>query len=874
MKKRFNILIFLLALFLPIIVNAEPDETTTYYTLNYNLNGGINNTNNPSEYNEESTIILSNPTRKGYVFGGWYSESNYQTQITEIQEGSTGDKDLYALWLKSSYKINYKANGGSGKMSATTCKANKDCTLRSRAFKRTGYTFIEWNTKKDGSGIAYSNKQVVKNITTGSSITLYAIWRPIVYKVKLVGNGSSDGPMEIIECTYGKNCKLPSNIYTRVGYKYNGWNTKSNGKGKNYKNNQTVKNLASSAKTVTLYAKWSKIKYYITYKLNGGKNSSKNPKSFYVTTSTISLKNPTRKGYNFLGWYLESDFVTRLTNIPKGSTGGKTLYAKWIKSEYKVSFSANGGSGKMKTITCKINKNCTLTKNGFSRKGYSFAGWNTKADGTGTSYSNKGVINQEVATDIKLYAQWKLKNYSITYKLNGGVNNSENPSTYDYTKSVSLKKPTRDGYGFAGWYSDSKFKKKVSSISKGSTGNKTLYAKWSKSVLSVNSRNVNVEYGSNSVVEVKLSKKGTVNYFIEDENVVAVRSEKNSDYKTSLYLYSRGVGSAKITITNSVDNSVIVINATVVAGQNNPDVWYRVVYEIDNDEKICDCYNPDETFISSYTSSVINGARYGYLPCASKEGFVFNGWYTERNGQGTKINETTVVNVTENVTLYPYWVVKGATDLDKAYDHVYPVITTKETNISVNSHTEIEDAIINNIVYSDDRDLNPKMEYELSYNSGHSVGVEVKVTDFNNNISYKWFNITVDGEKRMSDGSWITYEEFKVLKARSREICTEHGFFSEDYECYYLEELKYYFSISNYSGYFNIDIYENGHCEYDPYSKPTYSPYWCNDGQNDVAYSIMPNGYKEGEREVLAMIIGYLDDVKTQTGYDLQELIW
>ena len=71
--------------------------------------------------------------------------------------------------------------------------------------------------------------------------------------------------------------------------------------------------------------------YSVTYKLNGGTNSSKNPESYTVATATVTLKNPTRKGYTFKGWYSDSKFKTKVTKIPKGSKGNKTLYAKWKK---------------------------------------------------------------------------------------------------------------------------------------------------------------------------------------------------------------------------------------------------------------------------------------------------------------------------------------------------------------------------------------------------------------------------------------------------------------------------------------------------------------------------------------------------------------
>ena len=549
------------------------------YTVTYNLNGGVNNENNPGGYNIEQYVELTNPTRKGYVFGGWYTDSNFTNKVTSIPSGSKGNKTYYAQWVKSSYKINFNANGGKDKMNATTCKANTNCTLRGNSFKKTGYVFVEWNTKKDGTGLSFSNKQVVQNITSNSSITLYARWRPIVYKIAFSANGGT-GSMETIECTYNKNCVLTANVFTRIGFNWTGWNTKANGKGKNYKNSQTVKNLASTAKTVTLYSKWSKIKYSIKYNLNGGNNNKKNPKTYYVTTATINLKNPTRKGYGFLGWYTDSEFTNKITSIPKGSTGTKTLYAKWIKTDYKVVFKANGGSGKMKTITCKINKNCTLTKNSYSRKGYSFAGWNTKQDGTGISYSNKGTIIIDVANDTTLYAMWKPNNYSIKYNLNGGVNNSGNPSTYSFIETVTLKNPTKNGYNFAGWYGDSKFKKRITTINKGSTGTKTVYARWIKGSLAANRNSITVyKNGATSApgdVIITYLKDGSIYFDIENDNVVTGRFGSWYGDDIVLYLYAENAGSTKVRITNSLDSSTLVLDVRVVETNEYQDFGNKV----------------------------------------------------------------------------------------------------------------------------------------------------------------------------------------------------------------------------------------------------------------------------------------------------------
>ena len=151
------------------------------------------------------------------------------------------------------------------------------------------------------------------------------------YKVKFNGNGSTSGSMDAQTITYGSGTKLTANAFKRKGYSFNGWNTKADGSGTSYSNKADGSTLLEKSGTITLYAKWKKTKYTITYKLNGGTNNSANPDSYKITTSTIKLKNPTRKGYKFAGWYSDKKCTKKVTQIKKGSTGNKTLYAKWKK---------------------------------------------------------------------------------------------------------------------------------------------------------------------------------------------------------------------------------------------------------------------------------------------------------------------------------------------------------------------------------------------------------------------------------------------------------------------------------------------------------------------------------------------------------------
>ena len=145
----------------------------------------------------------------------------------------------------------------------------------------------------------------------------------------------------------------------------------------------------------------------------------------------------------------------------------------------KLTYDANGGIGNMESTTGDEGSEITLAANTFIKNGYTFAGWNTKADGKGEKYANKETI--KLTTDMTLYAQWIVIEYKITYELNGGTNISDNPVSYTIeTETITLKAPTEHGFTFLGWYKDSKFaeRSKVTEIVKGSIGNIVLYAKW------------------------------------------------------------------------------------------------------------------------------------------------------------------------------------------------------------------------------------------------------------------------------------------------------------------------------------------------------------------------------------------------------------
>lgn len=160
----------------------------------------------------------------------------------------------------------------------------------------------------------------------------------------------------------------------------------------------------------------------------------------------------------------------------------------------------------------------------------------TENDGTSPDISTDKAIAAGDTTAITLYAIWeKASEYKITYKLNKGKNNTANPKTYTSEDEIKLKKPTRSGYHFVGWYTDSKYKNQISVIEKGSEGSLTLYAKWTKEI-SPSAKAASLDY-------VKGTKANTITVSATVSNYV-----KSSDGYYYLVYVDSNFGKVKKTV--------------------------------------------------------------------------------------------------------------------------------------------------------------------------------------------------------------------------------------------------------------------------------------------------------------------------------------
>jgi uncharacterized repeat protein (TIGR02543 family) len=231
---------------------------------------------------------------------------------------------------------------------------------------------------------------------------------------------------------------------------------------------------------VTYTATFTAIKYDITYYLNSGTNDTENP-SKYTVEDTVSIQDPSRYGYTFAGWYEDAAYTTpATTSFGPGVTGAKTFYAKWEKDSSfwsDIEFTTDGHGTLSGTTLFQDILDGTLWGDVITVPGF------TPDTGyEGGTWSPSIPSNDTAVTENQTYTvNFTAIDYNITYYLNSGTNDTENPSKYTVEDTISIQDPSRYGYTFAGWYEDAAYTTPATtSFGPGVTGAKTFYAKWEK----------------------------------------------------------------------------------------------------------------------------------------------------------------------------------------------------------------------------------------------------------------------------------------------------------------------------------------------------------------------------------------------------------
>jgi uncharacterized repeat protein (TIGR02543 family) len=444
----------------------EAHWTIITYNLGYTLTtpnseSGTVSVPNPATYDVESaTITLNNPTHPGYTFVGWSGTDLTGTANTTvtIAHGSVGDRSYTANWsltAANDFTIGYTLatphSNGDGTVSPPnpTTYNVETATFTLNSPTHPGYTFTGW-TGTNGSTPAGVT------ITVGSTgnRNYTANWSaPVSFTIgyTLDGGTATNPTAYTIE-----TATFTLNNPTRLGYTFAGWSgTDLTGTA-----NLAVTIPLGSTGNRNYVAHWTAFGYALAYNLNGGTVSPANPVSYTILSPAITLNDPTRAAYDFVGWSGTGLIGTGNTpvTIAAGSTGDRSYAANWTPTAYTVIYTLTTPNGQQPP-TPPVNPTGYTTESGSftlinpAHPGYTFAGWS----GTGLGGSaNLTVTIPTGSSGPRAYtANWTANGYTITYNPAGGVNppipEAWRTYTLDNYPSNILIAPTRLGYTFDGW---------------------------------------------------------------------------------------------------------------------------------------------------------------------------------------------------------------------------------------------------------------------------------------------------------------------------------------------------------------------------------------------------------------------------------------
>lgn len=368
-----------------------------------------------------ATPTRESDTHFSYVFSGWTPE------VTKVSQ----DQTYTALYSseKIQYSITYNLKGGVNDPSNPASYTSDDSFVFKDA-TRVGYTFLNWLNDENGRKIT--------SIQPGQMgpLVLSALWNEgNEYTVTLDPNGGMLLQNQF-DVQYDHGYALP--IPSKDGFAFDGWYDKEN-----KIENQGLWNIADNK---TLIAKWFAEYYEIVYHLDGGQNNPGNPETYTIEHESISLKDASRDGYSFTGWFSDSSFDNRIISIPKGSKGELHLFAKWDVITYEIHYDLNGGTmASENPLTYTIEEEIQLLEP--TKDGYFFTGWLKERETIST-------IKQGTFGDLTLVAQWSPYKYGLiattTNMERGSVEIIAGEGYADET--ITIVATPKEGYLFEGWY--------------------------------------------------------------------------------------------------------------------------------------------------------------------------------------------------------------------------------------------------------------------------------------------------------------------------------------------------------------------------------------------------------------------------------------
>jgi len=622
--------------------------TPINYTISYDLNGGAVAVSNPTGYNIETpTFTLNNPVKIGYTFVGWTGSNGTTPQKNvSIYKGSTGNKSYKANWTAADvgYTINHYVMDINGNYQGTPTK-----TERLSGFTDTSVTAKRLSL---GNGFTYPDVQTVKVKADGTTVVNYYYSRNQYY-LNLNGylkQRVSENFADLTETVKDINGKDVNHTFATAVVKVNGSvHAKGNG--------------------VTDF--YEKVYYGSTYEI--------------ITTA--------KTGYTIID----------NTGTFKGTITGDTVVTPHVSiNQYTVKYEPNKPSKATNDVTkmadqfVYYNRQRKLTTNTYKYTGYDFTGWNTKADGTGTAYTDGQTIENLSSADgavITLYAQWKIHTHKLKiYVSNENADGSfesewlwqdkilEYNTPYSYTGYVN---DTYQQISTSGTMYDSDIIIHLKAMRKTFNQKLTVYYEQPDGSFDAGTVVINKAYRYGQTVSWSRSedvryKAGNIRWTVSGTNVKELKVYRQQ-YKITVngadkHTTTKGTGTYRYGyelwiiaeveagyhfINWNMDRSLTAPSMKIeVTGDKTYTAYaeankYLITYNLNKPARASSTpkLNTQNTWEYEYNSKIL------YMPDKTTTiltGWTFEGWYTEADG-GTEIKIGDIYKWIGDITLYAHW---------------------------------------------------------------------------------------------------------------------------------------------------------------------------------------------------------------------------
>ena len=705
-------------------------------------------------------IIVEEPTRWGYVFDGWYDAAEGGNKL---KQGDLLVKPFYyAHWISNDYNLILKSNGTDEADITKPMKADTFYQLSDQLFHKDGYILSGWNTKRNGSGKAFGANEYIGKLVDNESkeYILYAQWTPVNRYVTVsfeTDGGSTIKPYQIL-----KGSKLGNlSKSLKEGYTFIAWHMNS-------PEGDIPNSSTEITEDVVLYAEF-KENPTITFDGNGQVANQTRQVRYNETIGEL----PTYKvsqdcPMTLIGWFTEKtggDAINANTRV----TEDVIYYAHW---GWKPTFNADGGvilsdtkypvqesnnyrfweDTSAQKVDVKLESNNTyafvdggdsvwVSNNNSQNSTSASSQWtltvpaNTEYTITYTVSSEGGYDKLTVTLNDKIIVNGisgeqtgsytirtgaKEEQYSLraTYSKDGSGSSGNDQATITLPLSVKsndcpLPTVRRDGYEFLGWFVDNGARK----IQNGKTVDLSQYpeirAKWSK--LETYTVSLDVNGGTYGDKTLKILKDSSNGYGIiqglgrptrSDYQFIGWKDESGKDYQNGTHISSN-------------------VNLTAQ--------WQKM--------NITVTFDPQEgTMYGSKTKKIAAGTSLNTIPGAKKSNMYLEGWYTKPDGQGEKLEQTTIIN--KDVTYYAFYETIIKSEKLKGFHHTFGAEWA-------NANSKYVDNYNNNLEWHCDSstsriDSRLRFRYELNESDGTNVlpigAVQIKVPKY---IWKDW------------DGKWI-----------------------------------------------------------------------------------------------------------------------